>query len=556
MRKAIKLFLVLIITLLITSTYHAQSGAHDLVIQGYDKTGHYLNDDILGDSTSFGTRKDPDRVYILQRGSIYFVNVSIQNVNWILRIKGATGTGAKPIIYSYKNATTGKYPSQILNPRNDVYLTDVAMVGYSEFLTDEIKATLAARIIYSDANGISLYVDNCVLSGANSTLMQTNNAAHVVKVTNSTLAYCGNLWGTNIGNGRGVDFRNISVDSAIFRNNTFMYFTDRIIRHYASTGAISSFIFDHNTVLNTLSEHGHIALGWFKGSAVITNNLELDNFALGNDSTDSVRLTEFIDSGEKGPTGKYLMTFVSCIPDSAGKSSTTWTVRNNYYSVSAALQSFYNSHSNIGLGNLMPLTHFINKKIGADSTKAYAKETSSIVFTKAPRDVSSFANWYWQPNPTGPNKQKTNTGFSYAIDFEHHQVAYLTDTLNLRYQTTAKAYTGADKGLPAGDVRWWGLTLGIEKSSDIIPTTFSLEQNYPNPFNPATKIVYNIPVGSNVKLEVFDILGRKVVTLVDQFQQTGQYRVDFNGTRLSSGVYIYKLSSQNYSIAKKMMLIK
>jgi len=557
MTKVTKLFLILLLSLFLPKIYYAQTGAHDLVIKDYSETQHYLNDDIKADTLAGapGVRKDPDRVYILKRGGIYFVSVSIQNVGWVLRIKAASGSGAKPVIYGFKNPTTGAYPSQVFNPRGDIYLTDIALVGYSEFNPDEIQASIAARIILSDANGISMYIDKCVISGINSTLIQTSNAAHVIKITNSTMAYCGNLWRTNIGNGRAVDFRTVSIDSAIFINNSFIYFTDRIIRHYASTGAISNFIFDHNTVVNTLSMHGHIALGWFTGKAVITNNLEVDNFALGNDSTDTVRLTEFIDSGEKGPTGKYLMTFVSSIPDSAGKNTSTWTVRNNYYSVTPALQTYYDAHSNIGLGNLIPLTRFINKKIGADSTTAYRKLATPLIFTKVPRNVTSFVTWYWLPVPNGPNKQKTNTGFTYAQDFEHHPWDYLVDTLSLRYPTTSVAYTGAANGLPAGATTWWGIPLGVEKT-EVIPTTFSLEQNYPNPFNPSTIISYNIPKSSQVKLEVFDILGRKVATLVDKFQPVGQYKVDFVGSQLSTGVYIYQLSTQDQIMTKKMMLLK
>ncbi len=89
--------------------------------------------------------------------------------------------------------------------------------------------------------------------------------------------------------------------------------------------------------------------------------------------------------------------------------------------------------------------------------------------------------------------------------------------------------------------------------------SFSLEQNYPNPFNPSTRINYSIPANMrNIKtnLEVYDILGNKVATLVDQNQVPGFYSVDFNASKFSSGVYFYKLTYGEYSITKKMALIK
>jgi serine protease AprX len=94
-----------------------------------------------------------------------------------------------------------------------------------------------------------------------------------------------------------------------------------------------------------------------------------------------------------------------------------------------------------------------------------------------------------------------------------------------------------------------------------LPANFILYQNYPNPFNPATSISYQLPVSGNVKLKVYDILGREVATLVDAFKQAGNYKVTFNGSQFSSGVYLYRISvggnqAGSYSAVKKMILIK
>ena len=90
---------------------------------------------------------------------------------------------------------------------------------------------------------------------------------------------------------------------------------------------------------------------------------------------------------------------------------------------------------------------------------------------------------------------------------------------------------------------------------------FSLSQNYPNPFNPSTKIRYAIPLlggarGGYVTLKVYDILGNEVATLVDEFKPAGRYEVNFDGKKLSSGLYIYTLNSLNYFSSRKMMLLK
>jgi len=85
---------------------------------------------------------------------------------------------------------------------------------------------------------------------------------------------------------------------------------------------------------------------------------------------------------------------------------------------------------------------------------------------------------------------------------------------------------------------------------------YSLSQNYPNPFNPVTTISYALPQDGMVTLKIYDALGREVSTLVNEFKQTGRYTASLDASRLSSGVYIYKLTSGKYSATKKMMLVK
>ena len=100
-----------------------------------------------------------------------------------------------------------------------------------------------------------------------------------------------------------------------------------------------------------------------------------------------------------------------------------------------------------------------------------------------------------------------------------------------------------------------GNVTSVENNKQI-PSDFSLKQNYPNPFNPTTKIEYAIPVTSNVTLEVFDVLGRKIRTLIDKVQSAGNHEIIFDGSDLTSGIYIYTLLSPGQVLAKKMTLIK
>jgi len=104
------------------------------------------------------------------------------------------------------------------------------------------------------------------------------------------------------------------------------------------------------------------------------------------------------------------------------------------------------------------------------------------------------------------------------------------------------------------------LITGVNNNKGEIPTNFVLGQNYPNPFNPTTVINYSIPKRSFVTLKIYDILGREVLTLVNEEKPAGNYKVTFNGVNLPSGVYFYRLSAtgkaNNFVETKKLVLLK
>ncbi len=101
-----------------------------------------------------------------------------------------------------------------------------------------------------------------------------------------------------------------------------------------------------------------------------------------------------------------------------------------------------------------------------------------------------------------------------------------------------------------------GGTIGIQQISTTVPDKFYLEQNYPNPFNPNTVISFQLPAAGFVKLKVFDLLGREVANLVNENLSAGSYKYDFNASSLPSGIYFYKLETDNFSETRKMVLVK
>lgn len=122
---------------------------------------------------------------------------------------------------------------------------------------------------------------------------------------------------------------------------------------------------------------------------------------------------------------------------------------------------------------------------------------------------------------------------------------------------TAPLDSWLDKADKSAQVETW--PSGLSDIRDIengLPTTYTLEQNYPNPFNPTTTIRFAIPKDELVSLKVYNILGQEVATLVNQNMKAGSYAFDFDASKLSSGVYFYKLHSGSFNFTKKMILMK
>ncbi|MBP9581972.1 MAG: T9SS type A sorting domain-containing protein, partial [Ignavibacterium sp.] len=98
--------------------------------------------------------------------------------------------------------------------------------------------------------------------------------------------------------------------------------------------------------------------------------------------------------------------------------------------------------------------------------------------------------------------------------------------------------------------------INSEEKEQIIPKEYSLYQNYPNPFNPTTTIKFDLPKDGLTTLEIFDILGRRITTLINENRSAGSYEQVFNASSLASGVYVYKLQAGDYINSKKMILLK
>ncbi len=145
------------------------------------------------------------------------------------------------------------------------------------------------------------------------------------------------------------------------------------------------------------------------------------------------------------------------------------------------------------------------------------------------------ANW-GLPTNQGGNDNENGVGADHFIDLPS----------TIRYAIVANVFG----------------TMGTHPITDVadvlpgIPTVYDLAQNFPNPFNPSTSIRFSIPEAGMVSLKIFNLLGEEVATVVNEFKNAGNYNVNFDASNLTSGVYVYRITSGNFSTSKKMMLMK
>lgn len=218
-----------------------------------------------------------------------------------------------------------------------------------------------------------------------------------------------------------------------------------------------------------------------------------------------------------------------------------------------------------GVGKLFPYMNKANLYDGVNPE-----------FVTAPTNLDAlklFLQYKWSYNQ--------DINWAYEPDDGWNQLWPLRE--NLAY-SNATLKTAAMGGFPLGDLyRWWPaeyvqwkaqeqaeharittwLETGIDPAVGVrevagmeLPSIFTLGQNYPNPFNPNTQIEYSVPKTGNISLKVYDLLGEEVATIFEGSQKAGNYIAEFNGSELTSGVYLYRLQSEGVSISKKFILMR
>ena len=185
----------------------------------------------------------------------------------------------------------------------------------------------------------------------------------------------------------------------------------------------------------------------------------------------------------------------------------------------------YLTNTGLTSGHHSKAVFFINANTGWISTKADGTQTSYVLYTN-----NGGNTWSWQSHPS-------MTYSIFSIHFFDANNGGLTADYGGIFHTTNGG-------------------VSVNTISTEVPSSYSLSQNYPNPFNPSTSIEFDVVQTSDVKISVFDISGKELEVLVNEKLQAGRYKTEWNGAGHSSGVYFYRMQTDNFKQTKQMVLLK
>jgi hypothetical protein len=523
------------------------------------------------------------------------------------------GMVQRPVLRSNAAFATAWF---VLNAVHDTMaIKNIAWTAYDEILTPTNLDVATGTFITMQTNGRGgIYIDSCILTGGITVVNNTgrNMSLHpdslhinggVIRVTNSILGDWGTLQRSNLGAGRIIDLRSAGVDTLDMYNNAIFNVIDRVVRYLGSPKPIYSFNFVHNTVVNCVSYHGFLSLGWIdslgNGPFRIKDNLFVDPYAMGPD-TDWTRQGEMPDNPDKDINllGKCSWVIARQNTDAH---VTPWEISNNYYYISDSGKAVRDYETGVGLhhvyyGSTAPepiLTTDIARQVdasGGNSTTAFT--LADIQFAYGIKFPSRMVRWYFDPYapgylPTtiggldscvgaGAGKLKDASAPSdnfarlsqfvtrydqfnrFPYDLKRLRIDSVMSWMDLSFYSNTDLSGAASDGKIVGATMYsyLGVPPGAVGDGNQIPLIFALTQNYPNPFNPSTTFEYVIGKSGFVTVKIINILGQEVATLVNEFKQAGSYPISWDASGFSSGVYFYKMQSGSFSATKKMILMK
>ena len=555
-----------------------------------------INEVINGDTLAGGVRAHPDRIYRLGRNFIYQVTEPIR-VNGSIKIIATEGTDRPPVLapailpdnssIDHFFAFIGKGASVDIN---NIYLlsvrSDQNWLGWGAGMriqADSINVKLRGVIFdaFSEA-GIRVYaqwtkldVQDCYFRnhqhssswfGGQPFMTDAPNHLDTVKFINNTF-FANNSYSWSI---RGYD------KYSLFEHNTMVFgAANPFLIRQASNIHMKNNLFYAMHAMGGNPEH--VINGWF-----------LNYPDTASSSIFRVRGTDSVSYLPQEVWGSTIAGPEANVDEARGVTLSTlapslrnYDVQNNVHMMlPGALKDFYDTwNDTVQIKDSVDLPngskgYLLRKLIPAKWISNYAKWTLDSLL--AGISNINYANNY-EADPGFDASVTSHLGklANYVrkiaetggpdSTWHYPEVGSLYPPAwplqeNLAYSNASLQSAGTD-GFAVGDLNWFPeqknqwLT-DIKEISSELPAEFELSQNYPNPFNPTTTIKFSIPQTNVVKMKIYNLLGQEVQTLINQEMSAGSYTVDFDASRLASGLYIYSITAGKYSAAKKMVLLK
>jgi hypothetical protein len=566
-----------------------------------------LNTVINGDTLAGGVRAHPLRVYRLRRGTVYQVTAPM-NINGPITIIANDSVGIRPPVLApailLDNSSISTY-FNLIGKGAKVSMRDLYMLSMR---SDQAWLDWGSTALNVAADSVKLKLRNMVFDGFGTSI----NQSYWLKTDVQDCVFRNHMHTDSWFHGDPfMGGAPLCLDTTLWFNNTFFANNSYTINYRGYTPLAR---FEHNTMLYSVVNP---FLTRQAVNAHIKNNIFYAQHAMGN--PDQVINSWFLNYPDTASSGMLQFRMVDSTSywanlwwDAANSKPSVFTgpevwvdaahgvtaamvdakkwvfeAKNNLWWIPQKLVDFkktYNDTTTIYDSISVPVYRAAaNPKMRVKRTlltPTYLTNHSKYLIDSVAPGVSSGIQIQKNPIVADPGFPANVMAHVDSLIWYIHRIstgtidisrrwAFPSNRLypptwplpeNLAYTNTALQHAGTD-GFALGDLNWfpsqkaqWLLT-DVELV-DQLPQGFSLTQNYPNPFNPSTTIEFSLPKQSKVTLTVYNLLGQEVATLVSATLGAGRYSTQFDASKLSSGIYVYRLTADNFMKASKMMLIK
>lgn len=454
-----------------------------------------LNTAIDSDTTDTGARVDSNTVYVLERDGTYLLEGSIEHRGYHLSIVAEDGDGARPMLIPA--VPDGGESGRPFRPRGDLTIKGLYVTGQDEL------GGLTTRMFRISENDVTIRIDDSHLDKDGQTAFRNDGTGVRLFLTNSTVSNMGIT--SSPDNGRVLDDRGNQMDTVYFENNTFYNITAQIIRD--AGGLINYAYFNQNTAYNvgkgTAVEFGPVVEGVFE------NNILINAAAYGYPENEEVAYILDVDAMTTEET------------DSLGAQSVS--ISNNNIFTASEITDAYPDTVNAAVLFTETAESFIEAQSSASTNIS-----EDITFTSAPGLPTTVVTEFYAGSAGTTEFDTANEPFDFS------------------YADTFTSYSAGTQGQALGSLNWFpGMTVSVEEDlfSDN-PEGFKINGNYPNPFNPSTNISISLPQAADVSVDIFNMIGQKVLSIPAQRLAAGtNQNLRVEAGNLTSGMYIYRVTA-------------